>query len=73
MDWYVVCTRDRASVPVQRFVTLTAAGDHIFYARGFAQWTVKVAQGTKYGPMRELNDREQRDLERRLYPSLFGE
>lgn len=69
--WYVVVTRDRASLPIERFVSLEGAGDKIFYERAFDRLTVKAQQGSKSAPMRELTNAERLKLERRLYPGLY--
>lgn len=71
MTWYVVVTRDRASVPIKRCVTMVEAGDHIFYERAFDRWTVKVQEGSSSAPMRTMTPAERLQLERRLYPSLY--
>jgi hypothetical protein len=53
-------------------VSLAEAGDTIYYDRKFSEWTVMVQAGTASAPMRALFDNERRELEKRLYPSLFG-
>lgn len=69
--WYVVVTRDKYRHPVDRFATASAAGDYIFRQGAFTTYEVLCQEGEATAPMRELRPAEHREVERRLYPSLF--
>ena len=73
MTRYVVVTRD-GSHPVQRFMTIEAAGDYIVLERAFGRWTVLAQEANKITastPYRELRAHEKLALEKKLYPTLF--
>lgn len=72
MTWYIVVTKDKRRLPIDRFATLEGAGNKIYRERSFDKWTVLAQDGTKgSAPARELTKRERLDLERCLYPSLY--
>ncbi len=73
MTRYVVVTR-QDSLPVERFITIEAAGDYIVRETAFGRWAVLAQEAnriTASTPYRELRQHERRTLERRLYPTLY--
>lgn len=71
MTWYTVVTRSRPHQPIQRYASIEAAGNRIFYDRRFDEWTVLAQDGSEAAPYRELHKTEKQRLERCLYPGLF--
>lgn len=73
MTWYVVVTRDRRHLVIERYSSVGGAADKIVRHRAFHQWTCLAQDGSKTAPMRMLNRSERKALEKGLYPSLFDE
>lgn len=74
MKRYVVLTRSKPELPIDRFMDVESAADYIVHETAFGRWTVKVQEAnriTAATPYRELLDHEKRILMARLFPTLY--
>lgn len=71
---FVVVTRRRPRIPINRHRDVEGAADYIVRERKFHEWTVlaqEANQITPGTPYRELRQHEKLALEKRLFPTLY--